>query len=1192
MHVRRLSLQGFKTFAARTSFEFEQGITAIVGPNGSGKSNLADALRWVLGEQSYSTLRSRRTEDVIFSGSSARPPMGLAEVSLLLDNEDGRLPLDFAEVEITRRAHRTGANEYYINRRRVRLRDVEQALGGFSSSYVVIHQGLVDEALSLRPQERRALLEEAAEVHRYHERRQKAQERLERTEANMTRISDLRHELAPRLRALERQSKQARQLAQTETALLQDLRNWYRLLWEEAHNAWSQSVHEEETTRRQLTRVRDALDSATAQATHLRQGLQQAQQQQEEQRQQEATLRQREAGLRQELAQVEGEERALRRYAQELQGEIDRWQEEATRQQERLHSIETVHRDLGQQLEQGQGELLQREQVLLQAEAELQSLRRERQQLQQELGTLSDRSQEIARRQDHLATRQESLLQEQRERATRAQELAAKIEQVVEEKVAVETRRRQQEDLLAEGQSRVEAQRAEVVAAQTRLQDINEALEQARWRLSEARARLAALTQSNTAGNGAAFLQTWAREQGRPEYVFLLSHLQIPAGLEAAVEVALGAHASALLSTDWIEARTALRTLQDAQAGHVALLAAEELHPPPPPSARHLAGEGLLLNQLSFPEEQRPAVLALLGRTLLAPNLESARQIARELSPGWIVVTRQGEAVTSEGILHGGQQPPGQSAVERERERQSLRRAVGEAEAAQEQHEQARVEARQHLVQHEATLAGLELEREQIRLAVEEQTQQDKGLERELARLNEEKNRLQQRLEESQDDGERLTKERASLQTIWEQVQASQGSLQSRLEETQRSEHRAQENHERVRDLLQEARTNWAVIHKERENQQALEEMARHNIARLDQQIAEAEQRLQEALSQQQVWAERAASLNTALGQVSQDIAATLEALPPAPATLEELARREEETSRLRQDVLDAEAAAARAGVEVQRQRDHLKEILRRGLTEIGPEASAYGPAGEAFLNALLEDPPEWARTPLDPGVTLEDLERRIAHLREQARRIGPVNPLAEEEFLQTEERYSFLGQQLQDMHDASRSLRQVIAELDQAMEERFEETFAAINREFQSYFTRLFGGGTANLRMVRLEDGGDGLAGLGVEIIARPPGKRAHNLALLSGGERALASTALLFAILKVNPRPFCFLDEVDAMLDEANVGRFRECLEELAEQTQFIVITHNRGTIEAADTLYGVSMADDGTSRVLSLRLEEVPS
>ena len=282
--------------------------------------------------------------------------------------------------------------------------------------------------------------------------------------------------------------------------------------------------------------------------------------------------------------------------------------------------------------------------------------------------------------------------------------------------------------------------------------------------------------------------------------------------------------------------------------------------------------------------------------------------------------------------------------------------------------------------------------------------------------------------------------------------------------------------------------------------------------------------------------------------------------------------------------------AAARAALAVQRWREARRELLQRALGEIGPEASAYGPAGEALLNALLTDPPEWTRLPLDPNLTREELERRVAHLREEVRRIGPVNPLAEEEYRQTRERYDFLGQQLQDLHDAARSLEQVIVELDRAMEQRFHETFEAVQREFQAYFTRLFGGGSAALRLVRLEEEDGGLSGLGVEILARPPGKRVHSLALLSGGERALTSAALLFAILKVNPRPFCLLDEVDAMLDEANVGRFRECLQELASRTQFIVITHNRGTIEAADLLYGVSMADDGTSRVLSLRLEDL--
>ncbi len=1192
MYVRQLQLQGFKTFASKTAFEFAQGITAVVGPNGSGKSNLADALRWVLGEQSYSTLRSRRTEDVIFSGSSVRSPLGMAEVSLLLDNEDAYFPIDFPEVEITRRAYRSGTNEYLLNRRRVRLQDIEEVLGGLTSSYVVIHQGLVDEALSLRPRERRLLLEEAAEVRRYHERRQKAQERLARTSANMTRISDLRSELGPRLRVLERQSHQARQRAKMEASLHQALRSWYRLLWEDASTEREQALREEQEAQSALERARTALQQAEGEAARLRQAVQEARHRQEAEHRREAELRRQEAELRQQLAQVEGEQRALGRYHQELQAEISHWEEEAGRQEERARALESERQAVGLRLEAAQADLQAREEASRQAEAALQLARGSLQEMQQQLRARDERAREAERRLDQVATRLEALAHEEEERAGLLHGLQEQAGRLRDERGECAAELDRQESLWRDLRARGEAVQQEVSAAEEALHQAGAALEQSRLRLADTRARAEALAHGGGQEDGMAFLQEWARREGRPPLRSPLAHLTVPAGLEQAVEAALEATAAPLLAADWGEGEAAVGALMKEGAGRAALLPQHEAPPPSTGPGEPLPPgcEGLLLEHLTVPPQDLPALTALLGRIVLAADLASARAAAHSLPAGWHVVTREGHSLSSSGLLRGGHFRP-HGSLDRERERLALEQAATAAEAACREAERATAAARQR--RDEAQAARIDLDRRSAALAGQrdELARRTRELERDIAHNEEEAARHARRLQALREERARLADERASLHDALRQSQAEPLPLHSQVAQAQQAEQAAQSRCDQARDRLQEARTAWAVARKEWESQRALEEMAGHSSTRLSQQIAEGRQRLQEALDQQTAWGERATALRAELTQVGTSLATVLAAAAPLAVPLDELGRCEEQVARHRQEVLEAESAAARAAMETQRRHDHLRELLRRALADIGPEASAYGPAGEALLNALIEDPPEWARAPLDPALSGEEMERRIAHLREEARRIGPVNPLAEEEYRQAQERYEFLGQQLQDMHDAVRSLEQVIAELDQAMEERFRDTFEAINREFQAYFSRLFAGGTASLRLVKMEEDEDGgLSGLGVEIVARPPGKRAHSLALLSGGERALTSAALLFAILKVNPRPFCLLDEVDAMLDEANVGRFRECLEELAQHTQFIVITHNRGTVQAAHTLYGVSMAEDGSSRVLSLRLEEV--
>ncbi len=1169
MYVRQLHLQGFKTFATRTSFSFGRGITAIVGPNGSGKSNLADALRWVLGEQSYSTLRSRRTEDVIFSGSPSRPPAGMAEVTLVLDNEDGALPIDFPEVEITRRAYRSGANEYFLNRRRVRLQDIEEVLGGLSASYVVIHQGLVDEALSLRPRERRLLLEEAAEVRRYHERRQKALERLRETAANMTRLSDLRNELLPRLRALERQSQQVRQRAGLEASLQEALRTWYRLLWEEVSSALRQAEREEEEARNRLELLRASAEEVIRQIASLRQAVQESRQKEEERRRKEGEIRRRIGTLRERLARALGESQALERHREELRAEVARYRRELALQEERRAFLAQAGKALKERVLQAQAGLQRQQEHYRQAETDLRSV-------QQNLQAL----QEQERRLEQLRAREEVLAREEAERRRLLEELAEQKRRLEEERARAMEEQARREEVWTSLCARRKALQAEVESRQEDLRKQDEAQESARLRLADLRARLETLEEDDATS----FLEEWARRQGRPAFSTLLDRLTVPRGLRKALAAALGVHLLPLLFSTWEEAREALRALEGAKTGSATFLPRDELRPPPSAlsGSPALGSEGLLLDHLTCPREDRPALACLLGRVLLARDLEAARRIARGIPAGWLVVTREGEAVTAEGVLSGGKL--WEDALERREERRRLARATAEVEVQVVEGERKRTETRERLAAAQAALTALATEMEEKRLAREEGARHLLDLDLSLERLEEEIGRQSLRLEE-------LSGERGRLE---EEMQASAPGeanrrlvLQEELEQARVREEQAREEFLRARRSLEEARLVWAVARKEEENQRALEEMVQQGVRGLQRQVEKGEKRLEEIGRRLEAQAAQIASWEAELAGLEQEIAALEEV--SAPPSLRELEEKEAEEARLREEILAWETAASRAALAVQRWRDARRELLQRALAEIGPEASAYGPAGEALLNALLSSPPEWTRLPLDPNLTREEVERRVAHLREEVRRIGPVNPLAEEEYRETQERYDFLGQQLQDLHDAARSLEQVVAELDRAMEQRFHETFEAVQREFQAYFTRLFGGGSAALRLVRLEEEDGGLSGLGVEITARPPGKRAHSLALLSGGERALTSAALLFAILKVNPRPFCLLDEVDAMLDEANVGRFRECLLELASRTQFILITHNRGTIEAADLLYGVSMADDGTSRVLSLRLEE---
>jgi len=1031
MRFKHLTLQGYKSFALKTEFLFPTGITAIVGPNGSGKSNIADGIRWVLGERSMRTLRAKSTSDMIFAGGKGRARSGMAEVSLTLDNSDGWLPIEFTEVTITRRAYRSGDNEYLINGSRVLLRDISELLaeGGLSErTYAVIGQGLVDAALSLRPQERRALFEEAAGISLYRARREKALERLDETRHNLERARDILGEITPRLRRLEREVERVEKNRRVSAHLERLQRTWYGYRW---------------------GRQQDVLKRAMERASALKSSLE----------------------LCEKEASTLGERLVRqRRRESELRAQLRDWHRESAD----LH---------------GRANERQRKLAVLEERARL--LKDRRKELLAELGPLKEQKEMQAKQVDEADAQVEQLRGELAKRRQRLTELERDWAAVKERAQRPTQRRAQAEQELRDHRARLaEMNRtlAEVRAKAARLSGEEEALN----RMREARA-------SYDAGVRA-LLQADLEGVLGP----LAASIQVHPKWERAVESALGSDLQAII-VERASVVEEVREVLESAGGRLTLLPLDSLRPTPSlPAGALCAAEAVACS-----ERVRPAVETVLGSVALCENLSAAQALLPNMPAGSRCVTATGVVLRADGAL-----------------------SVGRAETG-------------------GVLAA----------------------EQALRELPAQLEQAHQRLREIEE------RQRAEAERI--------AALEEALEELARQAEAAKEEAARVeRETLGQARTEAAVAEEALRSQKETLRRERALLERLQTQIITRRQRVQELKVERSTILTRAEELRVESSEMETQLRQIQGRIQPAE---EELARLDEEQTQLeererqaRERVRRAEARHGRARLEVDRSQDELELLSQRIEEELGLVELELAESVTAQTPLPLR--PMVSELPIVEELP-EGMEDEIQRLKARLRRLGGVNPNAPEDYDEVRERHQFLTEQSADLEAASKQLQQVVAELDELMKSAFQETFDAVAAEFSDKFTTLFEGGAARLELTAPDD----LMNTGVDIVARPPGKRAQRLALLSGGERALTAAALLFAILHVSPAPFCVLDEVDAMLDEANVGRFRALLEELARQTQFIVITHNRGTVEAAGTVYGVSMGADGVSQVVSLKLEE---
>lgn len=1175
MKIKRLEISGFKSFADKVVLDFQQNVTGVVGPNGCGKSNIVDAIRWCMGEQSAKNLRGKAMEDVIFVGSENRKPLGVAEVSLVFSTEDGRAPakyLDYAEIQLTRRLYRDGESDYLINKTPCRLLDITELFmdtGVGTRAYSIIEQGKIGQILHSRPEERRFLIEEAAGVTKFKSRKQLALKKIEGTRQNLARLADVLGEIRRQLASLQRQAKKAEKFREYRDELRE-----IELLFtarEYRETQYQRGVVERDLAilNERLREVFAASAVGESQSEEARVALLEAEKQ--------LTTAQEEIfRVRSEFSTTGNGLEFQRKELAALDGRLARLTAEAAELDSRLkecgvqRGLLELRRDTGAVDAAGvQAELEQSEAALAEHQLAEEGLNRDLENRRRELFTALAEAAQFKSRFENAQKRLVALRERLDRHAREAMQLGERREQQRQRAEMLEheitTGQRLQEEL----QAHVSSLRGQEDELKRLLPEVEKGWQSSRDGLNRSSSRLHSLKEleAQFAGFGQG-TRTLMKDAGfRTRFSGVLADaIQAPPELEPALESALAERLQCILCSDDQDALTALEFLKTNNGGRAGIALPLDLQTVAP---TRVTGATALVEQVQVDGPFAGLILNLLATVMLVDDISAALGSARQ-HPGLIFVTRAGDMVAQGGIVNGGSgEQVGKGLIHKKREIRELELAVArlEEDTAYLGAQRDDLRRRSQEVAEGLTSGGVQLHQAELKLI---------GLLKDRQQAVDEGARIDERLEVQSLEAENLNEEQgaleAELKLAGEQM-VLVGDASKGLEQES----------SRLKGELDARRAQLAVV---REKVTAI----RVQTATIKEQhdaglraLTDLEQRTEEIVRRMAADRQEIESGNAARVQLQTEIRAATERLE---GLVREQVESEGRLAVVRGRFEGAGAALNLLEAQLKKSRE-AGDAVRQSQADLNLRLSTLTMQAEHLERALLE------RSRIDMSDAVAKLEStefdeaagvlRQLELQRLLDEIGEVNLMAIEECAGMEERFTFLTGQKDDLEESLRGLQQAIQRINRTTRQRFQETYNLINAKFQEVFPRLFCGGRAELRLTDEED----LLETGIDIIVQPPGKKLQNVTLLSGGEKALTAVALIFSIFLIKPTPFCLLDEVDAPLDDANIGRFNEMVREMSAISQFIIITHNKATMQVADTLYGITMEEPGASRVVSVRL-----
>ena len=1181
MYLKSIEVHGFKSFANKILFEFHNGITGIVGPNGSGKSNVADAVRWVLGEQSVKQLRGASMQDVIFSGTQNRKPLGYAYVAITLDNSDHSLAIDYEEVTVARRLYRSGDSEYLINGSVCRLRDVQTLFydtGIGKEGYSIIGQGQIDKILSGKPEERRELFDEAAGIVKFKKRKIDAQKKLANEKQNLLRVNDILAELEKQTGPLEKQSEKAKiYLRKKEEMKMLDV-NVFLL--------------ENKELQEKLARVSENYEIAEGSLTENREKLSRIK---EEYDRIALSIEKLEETINEERMQLSNASEIRTR----LEAQISILKEQIKAASENEEHFQTRVKNIRDQIAAKEAE----KEVILQEKKQFDDKISEQQEiLQKAKQALAEMQKQIDTYHDEIETGKATLLDTLNERGgmkAKASNLDTRLEQISIQKAELSSKllkaksdeAQQDEALLkleeefnrltgqiSENDRQIKEMEQKSGTFSERLSAKDRELRDAQTKYHNAKAKLESisnLTERYEGYDHSVRKVMEQKEKSKGIVGVVADIISVESKYETAIETALGGNIKNIVTEDEETAKKMIGFLKQNKFGRATFLPLTSIQNPQEFKTPEVLDEegviGMACDLVKTEKRYRNVAKAMLGRIVVVDHIDHAVKIARKFDYGVRMVTIEGELLVPGGAISGGAFRNNSNLLGRRRELTELEEQVkkclqeiealeGDIVAIKEERNCHRREMETLRQKQQETFLAQNTARMNVAQAKEKRNQSGAG----FVQLKEQSQEIERQYQEINKEKERIQKELEQSFAMEENIKQQIETMQKEMDVLRNKE---TEESEKVSEL--NMKTEMVL-----QKQGFLQE----NVDRINGEIGRVQTELDEILATLHMSKEEAERKQQEIKQLEDTIAASYtsqdenqEKLNSDIARKQELAEKQRNFFTEREQLTDSISNLDKEVFKLAASRDRLQEFLENQINYMWDEyeitLSGAGQMRDPQMNDL-------------PG-----MKKRIQTIKDEIRRLGDVNVNAIEQYKELMERYSFLNNQQKDLVGAEQTLLGIIDELDESMRKQFNERFAQISVEFDKVFKELFGGGAGTLELMEDED----VLEAGIRIIAQPPGKKLQNMMQLSGGEKALTAIALLFAIQNLKPSPFCLLDEIEAALDDSNVGRFAKYLHKLTKHTQFIVITHRRGTMERADRLYGITMQEKGVSTLVSVNLIE---
>ncbi len=1179
MYLKSIEIQGFKSFANKIVFKFHNGITGIVGPNGSGKSNVADAVRWVLGEQRIKQLRGASMQDVIFSGTEMRKPLGYAFVAITLDNSDHQLAIDFDEVTVARRIYRSGESEYLLNGAPCRLKDVNELFydtGIGKEGYSIIGQGQIDKILSGKPEERRELFDEAAGIVKFKKRKVAAQKKLEDEKQNLVRVNDILSELEKQIGPLEKQSETAKiylkkreelktldvNMFLLENGRIQDQLIHVQEKFEIASSDLEQTTGQYEKIKEEYEQIQGQMEMLDEEIEAERTSLTDTsvlrgklegeinvlkEQIKSAKSNEEHFLSRKDALTREMNSRLLDKEGILndKKVIDEQVAEIEQARNEA---REKLLGIQSRIEELNNDIEAGKNTIID----ALNSRATIKS----------KLGRYDTMTEQINIRKAELTSRLLRIKSDEAQQEEAIRQLQEEFEKINEEIRNLNDSQEEKEEKLA-------LIREELAGKDQKLRDTQVNYHQEKSKLEA----LTNLTERYEGYGGSVKKVMECKEKEKGIIGVVADIIKVDKKYETAIETALGGNIQNIVTDDEETAKRMIAFLKQTRSGRATFLPLTSITNPQefknPESLKEKGVIGMADNLVSTEQKYKNVAKAMLGRIVVVDNVDNAVKIARKYDYGIRMVTLEGELLVPGGAISGGAFKNNSNLLGRRREMEELEGNV-----------------KKFLKEIDVLLNEIEETKEKrnkLRLSLEEDKSslQRKFIEQNTARLNVIK--AEERKEEASEGSLELKSEEQEIENQIQEIKLNKQEIQKELEESELLEKKIEQQIRKFQVELDEKRkeesvqsahvSEWDV---EVEKMLQQQDFHQQNVNRIDGEIGRYAGELKEIEEGLKTNSEDTINKQNSILSIEQTIQASHTSQGDTEKKLKEDMEKKEQLSLKQKNFFtDRETLAEKmTGLD--------KEVYRLNAQKEKLQESLEGQINYMWdeYEITLSD----AASLRDEEMTdLSAMKKESASLKDQIKKLGDVNVNAIEDFRNLMERYQFLKTQHDDLVEAEKTLEGIIVELDTAMRKQFHEKFAEIGREFDKVFKELFGGGKGTLELMEDED----ILEAGIRIIAQPPGKKLQNMMQLSGGEKALTAIALLFAIQNLKPSPFCLLDEIEAALDENNVARFAKYLHKLTKYTQFIVITHRRGTMEKADRLYGITMQEKGVSTLVSVNL-----